>query len=330
MTLGSLVAKTISKGVISPDIYAAEGCEGVLKFGVSMVCVLCGTGLTTLLATLYGLPISASHGVIGGLIAVGLVSQGPGSLGVDAIARTMIAWVASPMIGAISAAVCYWIILYVVHRSHSPASRAVMLQPFFIAITVTVASGFIIIKGPKALRIQPVGIGVVASIAIGAGVGLITLVLRVLRGSALGKQIEGPFKRVTSVVGKEDSTTTMTTSSGEPNAPIPGEPVTGSPVASAMSEAARAEGAEKPFVPLLILSALTVAFAHGANDVGNAVGPLAAVFEATINGEIAGTPEMPICTPPCVANSLPAALPTLYLPLALCASFLPSAPDPVA
>ena len=147
MTLGSLVAKTISKGVISPETFAAEHCEGVLKFGVSMVCVLCGTGLTTLLATLYGLPISASHGVIGGLIAVGLVSQGPGSLGVDAIARTMIAWVASPMIGAISAAVCYWIILYVVHRSSSPGYRAILLQPLFVAITVAVAAGFIVIKG---------------------------------------------------------------------------------------------------------------------------------------------------------------------------------------
>lgn len=73
----------------------------MLKFGVSMVCVLCGTGLTTLLATLYGLPISASHGVIGGLIAVGLVAQGPQSLGVASIAKTMIAWVASPAIGAV-------------------------------------------------------------------------------------------------------------------------------------------------------------------------------------------------------------------------------------
>ena len=66
-----------------------------------------------------------------------------------------------------------------------------------------------------------------------------------------------------------------------------------SPAAN-IEAAVKLEGAEKPFVPLLILSALTVAFAHGANDVGNAVGPLAAVFEATLNGSIAGTPQMPI------------------------------------
>ena len=58
--------------------------------------------------------------------------------------------------------------------------------------------------------------------------------------------------------------------------------------------AARLEQAEKPFVPLLILSALIVAFAHGANDVGNAVGPLAAIIEASVYGQIASKPEIPI------------------------------------
>lgn len=39
-------------------------------------------------------------------------------------------------------------------------------------------------------------------------------------------------------------------------------------------------GAEKTFVNLLILASLTVAFAHGGNDVGNAVGPFASVLMA--------------------------------------------------
>ena len=46
-------------------------------------------------------------------------------------------------------------------------------------------------------------------------------------------------------------------------------------------------------MPLLILSALTVAFAHGANDVGNAVGPLAAILEAA-SSNIEATPKVPI------------------------------------
>ena len=77
ISLGSFVAKTISKGVIEPASFAADGCQGVLEYGLGMLCVLAGTGSTTLLATLYGLPISASHGVIGGLVAVGIYAHGP-------------------------------------------------------------------------------------------------------------------------------------------------------------------------------------------------------------------------------------------------------------
>lgn len=40
------------------------------------------------------------------------------------------------------------------------------------------------------------------------------------------------------------------------------------------------------FTPLVILSACFVAFAHGSNDVGNAVGPLAGTYNVYYDGEI--------------------------------------------
>ena len=56
MTMGATVAKSISKGVIDPDGYAEDGCQGTLNFGVGMLAVMLGTGSTTLLATFYGAP----------------------------------------------------------------------------------------------------------------------------------------------------------------------------------------------------------------------------------------------------------------------------------
>ena len=53
-----------------------------------------GAGSTTLLATVYGLPISATHSIVGGLVAVGLAARGAASLGLEAIVKTMVAWVA--------------------------------------------------------------------------------------------------------------------------------------------------------------------------------------------------------------------------------------------
>jgi phosphate/sulfate permease len=50
---------------------------------------------------------------------------------------------------------------------------------------------------------------------------------------------------------------------------------------------------EAPFVPLLIVSALSVAFAHGGNDVGNAVGPLSTILGIHETGEVKDVPDIP-------------------------------------
>ena len=48
------------------------------------------------------------------------------------------------------------------------------------------------------------------------------------------------------------------------------------------------------FVIPLILSAAMLSFAHGANDVANAVGPLAAINDSVLNSEVASKAEIPL------------------------------------
>jgi len=48
------------------------------------------------------------------------------------------------------------------------------------------------------------------------------------------------------------------------------------------------------FVIPLILSAAMLSFAHGANDVANAIGPLAAINDAVMNNEVASKAEIPL------------------------------------
>jgi PiT family inorganic phosphate transporter len=43
---------------------------------------------------------------------------------------------------------------------------------------------------------------------------------------------------------------------------------------------------EEVFSPLVVISSCTVAFAHGSNDVANAIGPLAAVFDILQSGTV--------------------------------------------
>lgn len=113
--LGREVAKTISKGIINTDAYEdnapVRGCACLLGaltihtlffcgantfgplghtvplqlFAMAMLCVLFGSGLAVWLATFKALPISASHGIIGGLLGVGIAAKGWGSIGVRSL-----------------------------------------------------------------------------------------------------------------------------------------------------------------------------------------------------------------------------------------------------
>ncbi len=58
------------------------------------------------------------------------------------------------------------------------------------------------------------------------------------------------------------------------------------------------EAVESVFVPLVIISSCSVAFAHGANDVANSVGPLAAIVHILQTGDVAmkvGVPTWILC-----------------------------------
>jgi len=51
---------------------------------------------------------------------------------------------------------------------------------------------------------------------------------------------------------------------------------------------------ERVFAPLVVLTSCSVAFAHGANDVANAVGPVAAIFDVYRSGTVASSARVPL------------------------------------
>ena len=329
VTMGASVAKTISKGVIDPDAYASD-CSGTLLFALGMLCVLAGAGVTTLMATMYGLPISATHSIVGGLVAVGLAAKGASSLGVDAIVKTMLAWVASPMLGALTAAFVHVVISKSIFGAADPERRSHHLRPLFIIVAVSVCACFMLIKGPEAIKIKPIGLAIGVGIGIGVGTALIILLIEEamrMRSRAKRKRPAAEVAEVATVRSDHDemSLTMAQVEAGGADAEANAEVIElgcvtrgegyddrdgdadgdgeGEGTASMDSDreksrevaaASRREGAEKPFVPLLILSALVVAFAHGGNDVGNAVGPLAVIVEVVSEGRVAGTPNIPM------------------------------------
>jgi PiT family inorganic phosphate transporter len=51
---------------------------------------------------------------------------------------------------------------------------------------------------------------------------------------------------------------------------------------------------ERVFAPLVVLTSSSVAFAHGANDVANSIGPVAAIFDVYKTGTVAASAHVPL------------------------------------
>jgi inorganic phosphate transporter, PiT family len=310
--MGTEVAKQIAKGIIDPGAYQTNpstgDCDGPRTFSVGMLAVLFGAGSTTLLATVYGLPISATHGIIGGLVAVGLMSRGVESLGIAPLLSTMAAWVLSPLVGAIASGLMHAVIQLVVYgdniSTESVPARSEALQPVFLGFGVAISTAFLLTKGPSLIKVKPLGVAILVAVGVAVLFGCVLALYRKFKKN--GKDHDDPASENGNDGLSSDKLNVEMAPKIESPLSTPREQEGGNAVnlirigdtdpeaKTRFRDAQNREAAEKHFVPLLILSALTVAFAHGGNDVGNAIGPLAVIIEVKDFGKLNGTPSIDI------------------------------------
>jgi len=327
LTLGPFVSKSIVKGIIQTDDYL----DNPELYAFGMLCVLIGAGLTTLLATFYGFPISATHGIIGGLVAVGLAAKGPASLGWNKLLITCCGWVAALITGGLVSVLVFGFIHKFIYKAKNPVARSRRLQPFFLWLCFTVNVLFIFIKGPKMMRIKPIWLAIVIAVLVGAAMTLVMGVFVKLKnklGFCAAKDLESQasngqmscldnfkkgmgleeptslepkqgakftFREYKTVDGKLLSHQVMKEQGMHTSLPeTPKESYDEKKTEALVEENTHKEQAEKYFVPLLIVSAFSVACAHGGNDVGNAVGPLSAILMVVNSGEVSSKPDIPM------------------------------------
>lgn len=88
---GVAVAKTIGKGIVHSDIISTE----------LILAALVGATTWTHLCTKYGLPISVSHALIGGLVGAGIAKAGLSSLVWSGLTKVILFIFLSPLVGMI-------------------------------------------------------------------------------------------------------------------------------------------------------------------------------------------------------------------------------------
>ena len=243
---GGHVTNTISKGMINPDLLA--GAPDKLMLG--MFAALLASGIWVHLATVFGMPVSTTHSIVGAVVGFGMLSVGIDAISWGKIITIAISWIVSPLSGAIIAGGIYYLIREKVLRADAPESVALRWAPYlmgFVLLTITLS---FIFKGLKNLHLD-LGFGQALLIAIpcAAGGGLVGSVwLRALLGR---RELKENIQHNTSAL-------------------------------------------QAFFAYLQVLTACYVAFAHGANDVANAIGPLAAIFSVVKTKSVAMQVEVSI------------------------------------
>ncbi len=112
---GVAVAQTIGKGIVDPAIITRS------LVGAALI----GAIVWTHLCTKYGLPISVSHSLIGGLVGAGMAKAGITALNLGGLAKVVAFIFLSPLVGLAIAFLLMTTVLWLFRRTSSSAVKRI-------------------------------------------------------------------------------------------------------------------------------------------------------------------------------------------------------------
>ncbi|KAJ7570689.1 hypothetical protein O6H91_01G131800 [Diphasiastrum complanatum] len=239
--VGSHVSETMQKGILVSSVFIGK--DSLLFAGMLSSLAAAGTWLQV--ASFNGWPVSTTHCIVGAMVGFGLVYGGGGAVYWKSLARVVSSWIISPLMGALGAFVVYKCIRMFVYSAPNPGQAAAAAAPIAVFIGV---SAFAFTAIPPNGNPLTVVAGALACGTLGAVV--ISSVIRNELGGLLGAYCklppedrlnERPLRFLSQVVG---------------------------PTGTQLKIVYRVFGY------LQVLSACFMSFAHGANDVANAIGPI--------------------------------------------------------
>jgi inorganic phosphate transporter, PiT family len=300
---GTHVSETVRKGIVDPAIFANDG----LSFMLGMLSALLAAGVWLQIASWKGWPVSTTHSIVGSVVGFGAVYGGISAVHWDKVGMIAASWVVSPLLSATISYFIFTFILRAIFYDTRPLRSAKKIAPYFVFVVITMLSLTMAFKGLKNLNLD---LSLPAAFAVASCVGLVAAIISVWLISKI-KSEEAPIdgeERLTdpNVVKSLEKATkhlekVQATAPGHMKADVTD---TLDEVRRLRWESQRRydfhtnsteyQQVEKLFIYLQILSACFVAFAHGANDVANAIGPMSAVLSVAMAGGESIAAEAPV------------------------------------
>ncbi|KAF9126289.1 hypothetical protein BGW39_006738, partial [Mortierella sp. 14UC] len=303
--MGSSTADTIKGGLIDVDLFAAQ--PELLMLG--MACSLVGSSTWVLFASLRRWPVSTTHAIVGAITGIGLAGFGSNAV------TTFI----------------FWVTKFLILRHENSLKRGLTAIPFYFAITIFINVFNIIFKGSPGLSLSKLPIGSILGISFGVAGAVFLWRASVHVETAhptfheksgkmasssphllspdgakiknLEEALRSPCGSVNSGLAALDDTP----------APSKGKALfnklkakltyglnqdigdNGVELDQIHDNSTRYDAnTEKLFCTLQVLTSCFASFAHGSNDVANAIGPLMTIYYVWRNGAVDITGKAPI------------------------------------
>lgn len=253
---GGDVVKTIKKGII--DISAFGG--NADPFIWAMMAALLAAALWLNLATALRAPVSTTHSIVGGVMGAGIAAAGFSIVSWSTMGMIAASWVISPILGGVIAAGFLYAIKKTILFKENKVDAAKQYIPFYVAFMAWAFVTYLTLKGLKKIWSDIIEIVNVIPFVSIPQADKPSFLTAVLLGAVISVVV---YFLVSKKVKNKDF---------ENNA----------------------ESVGALFTIPLIFSAALLSFAHGANDVANAVGPLAAISDAVVNGGVSSQASIPL------------------------------------
>lgn len=282
---GYKVSDTIRKGIVDPAIYDNSTTE--LMFG--NLAALGGSAAWLLAATFFKLPISGTHSIVGAMIGFSLVARGTQGIQWMTLGRIVGSWFISPVVSGVISCGLYLMVRRFILCKQSPLEAGLRFLPLFYVATLSLNVFSIVLDGPSLLYLDliPWWGSMILSFGVGLIAGLIVqcvVVPRLRRTTSPSQKAEEMQSFKLTIIENPllEKRTTEPLIQHKHIQVVPSG--TGYKTTVARSEKAALDDVSDPpevvqlFSFLQILTATFGSFAHGGNDVSNAIGPLVAIW----------------------------------------------------
>lgn len=299
--VGSHVTNTVRKGIIDPVVFTGDPNSYIY----GMIAALLASGTWLNIASYKGWPVSTTHSIVGSVLGFGIVFSGFSSIHWNTVSQIAASWIVSPLLSGVISFSIFILLRRVIFYSKTPVESAKKITPFLVFFVLAILTLVMVFKGLKNLHLDlPLYQALILASLVGLSGAIISIPLinRVKSSRTevddefIDPKVENGMQKVVMHLRRVKESV-----SGELSFEVKSLLNKAENISRQLEKYSRKKHistdyltVEKIFVYLQILSACFVAFAHGANDVANAIGPLAGVLSAIKSGVVEMKAQVPL------------------------------------